>query len=361
MSAKYDFINLRGRGAPINPDGRFERLSTEAHYLEEVADPDDLMEERQVETTIIPDKSKTIISTNDSPDVGMMATVNPYRGCEHGCIYCYARPTHEYFGMSAGIDFETKIFAKFDAPALLRRKLQSPRWQPEVISFSGVTDAYQPVERKLKITRACLEVLAEFRNPVAIITKNNLVTRDIDLLGELAAYDAAGVYLSITSLDATLARRMEPRASAPAMRLKAVETLAKAGIPVGISIGPVLPGLTDHEIPAILKSAANAGASRAHYTMMRLPYGVKDLFQEWLKKHYPDKAEKVLNRVRAVRDQKLNDANFGTRMVGTGLYAEQIADMMQLYKRKYGLDKRGLGLSTAAFTRSGNARQGSLF
>jgi len=350
--------NIRGRGTVDNPTGRFEKLDLVQEPDTDWPDEDDHFP-KQIRTQVFKDTSRTIISTNDSPDIGMEATINPYRGCEHGCIYCYARPNHEYMGLSAGLDFETKIFAKPDAAKLLEEKLKSKSWEPKVITLSGVTDGYQPIERTLKITRSCLEVLADFRNPVAIITKNHLVTRDIDFLGELASHNAAYVSLSITTLDNTLSRKMEPRASAPSMRLRAVEELSKAGIPVGIMIGPVLPGLTDHEIPAILKSAASAGAVSAHYTMLRLPYGVKDLFQDWLNDHYPDKMEKVLQRVRDVRDGQLYDASFGTRMTGTGVYADQIAQLFNLYKNRFNLTRR-TRLSTAAFRRNARDQQLSL-
>jgi DNA repair photolyase len=321
---------------------------TEDLAIDEEDGPPD--EKPRLPTQIFRDSSKSIISTNDSPDIGMEATLNPYRGCEHGCIYCYARPTHEYLGLSAGLDFETKIFAKTDAPQLLRKKLLLPSWQPKTVTLSGVTDPYQPIERKLRITRGCLEVLAEFRNPVTIITKNQMATRDIDLLGELALHNAALVMFSVTSLDPNIARTMEPRASQPKLRLRAVETFAKAGIPVGIMIGPVVPGLTDHEIPAILEAAANAGARSAGYTMMRLPYGVKDLFQSWLEENFPDRKDKILSRVRDVRGGQLNDPNFGSRMRGTGEYADHIAQMFGLYRKRFGLDRRS-ELSTAAFRR----------
>jgi DNA repair photolyase len=343
----------RGRGAIDNPAGRFERMDFEADgdALDALLTPDEAEYGCQRKTEVFKDTSKSIVTTNDSPDVGMEASVNPYRGCEHGCIYCYARPTHEYLGMSAGLDFETKIFAKPDAAKLLRDKLTAPSWQPKVLMLSGVTDCYQPLERKMELTRSCMKVLAEFRNPAALVTKNHLVTRDVDIFAKMAEYDCIGANLSITTLDPHLARIMEPRASQPKLRLKAVETLAKAGIPVGIMIGPVLPGLTDSEIPAILKSAADAGAVSAHYTMLRLPYGVKDLFQSWLEQHFPDKAQKVLNRVRDVRGGKLNNAQFGSRMVGEGIYAQQVAQMMRLYKKRYGLDQNKRRLSTAHFRR----------
>jgi len=351
-----------GRGALENPAGRFEPLTLQADQdaLEaELHDPDDAFPLKPLKTEVFHDRSKSIISTNDSPDIGMDATLNPYRGCEHGCIYCFARPTHEYLGLSAGLDFETKIFAKPDAPRLLAEKLASKTWQPAVIFMSGVTDAYQPIERKLKITRGCLEVLAEFRNPVSFITKNALVTRDIDILSEMAKLDLVSVNFSVTTLDRYLSRTMEPRATTPPLRLKAIEQLAKAGIPVNVLMGPVVPGLTEHEIPAILKAAADAGAVSAGYTMLRLPYGVKDLFQTWLHEHFPDRAEKVLNRIRAIRDGKLNDAEFGARMRGEGFYADQVAQIFLLMRRKHNLMRR-ITLSTAHFRRDARNPQLSL-
>lgn len=346
----------RGRGSLENPSGRFES------YQKEIADTP--LEEYELEdipalkTQIFKDTSKTIISTNDSPDIGMEATLNPYRGCEHGCIYCFARPTHEYLGLSVGLDFETKIFIKQDAAVLLREKFLSRKWQPKIVTLSGVTDCYQPLERDLKITRSCLEVLLEFRNPVAIITKNSLVTRDIDILKELASFNAVVINMSVTTLDRMLARNMEPRTSTPALRLKAIEKLSNAGIPVNVMVGPVIPGLTDHEIPEILKAASSAGAKTANYTMLRLPYGVKDIFQTWLHEHYPDRAERILNRVRDVREGKLYNAEFGTRMTGTGIYAEQISQMFSLYRKKYNLGRR-IELSTSSFRKI--EAQGDLF
>lgn len=351
--------HLRGRGALENPAGRFETLQIEQgdEAAFELDEDNQWIEKRRVKTQIFRDKSRSILSTNDSPDIGMDATLNPYRGCEHGCIYCFARPTHEYLGLSAGLDFETKLFAKPDAPRLLEEKLASKSWQPKTIFMSGITDPYQPLEKKLRITRACLEVLADFKNPVSFITKNHLVTRDIDLLSELALHQAVSVNLSITTLDRALCRVMEPRASTPPLRLKTVEMLAKAGVPVNVLIGPVIPGLTDHEIPAILQHAADAGAYSAGYTMLRLPYGVKDLFQTWLQDHFPDRAEKVMNRVRAIRDGKLNNAEFGSRMRGEGFYADQIAQVFDLARKRYGLTRK-VTLSGASFDRQ--ARQGQL-
>lgn len=315
----------------------------------------------QVDTILHADTTRSIVSTNDSPDVGMEATINPYRGCEHGCIYCFARPTHEYLGLSAGTDFERQIFVKHDAAKLLEQKLSLKSWTPKILSLSGVTDPYQPVERKLGITRACFEVLRDFRNPAAIITKNALVTRDADIFADMALWNGIYVNISITTLDGSLARVMEPRASRPALRLSAIETLARAGIPVGVIIGPVIPGLTDHEIPAILKSAADAGATGAHYTILRLPYGVKDLFQVWLNDHFPDRAARVLSHVRDVRGGKLNDAAFGTRMRGEGVYADHVESVFSLYKRKYALHRRYHALSTEHFRPHARSAQGDLF
>jgi DNA repair photolyase len=339
-------MNVRGRGTGELAKGRFERV--EVVYEEEEA--------QQVKTEIFKDSSRSIIATNDSPDVGFNATLNPYRGCEHGCIYCYARPTHEYLGLSAGLDFERKLFAKMEASALLREALSKKSWQPQALGMSGVTDCYQPIERELKLTRGCLQVLAEFKNPVVVITKNYLVTRDIDVLKELAAHDCAHVVLSITTLDKEVARKMEPRASQPERRLQAVEELTKAGIPVSVNMAPIIPGLTDHEIPALLKAAADAGALSAHYTLVRLPYGVKDLFQVWLEENYPTRKEKVLNRIKEIRGGKLNSSEFGSRMSGQGLYAEQIEQLFAQSRKRYGLNKKSRPLTTRHFRRPAGAQ-----
>lgn len=344
----------RGRGAADNPKNRFLPIAVER-------DDWTLAEDPSPETVLLRDATRTIIATNDSPDVGFNASVNPYRGCEHGCAYCYARPTHEYLGFSAGLDFETRLLVKTDAANLLRERLASPRWKPQPIAFSGVTDAYQPVERRLGITRACIQVLAEFRNPVAIITKSHLVTRDADLLGALARHEAARVILSVTSLDPELARKLEPRAASPARRLDAIRRLTKAGIPTAVMVGPVIPGLTDHELPSILEAAAEAGAAAASFVVLRLPFGVKDLFSDWLDRNYPDRKEKVLSRVRDVRSGKLNDPRFGTRMRGEGVYAEQIRSMFRIATRRYGLDRPLAPLSTAAFRHLAAGGQGDLF
>lgn len=344
---------LKGRGAIGNPKNRFETLEVERD--EEIPGPE------RVETELLRDTSRSIIAYNDSPDVGFDASVNPYRGCEHGCVYCYARPFHEYLGFSAGLDFESRILVKPDAPELLRKELSSPKWKPQTLAMSGVTDCYQPAERKLQITRRCLEVLADFRNPVGVITKNELVTRDIDVLQRLHEHQAAAVVISITTLDPEVARKMEPRASHPRDRLKAIERLAAAGIPVGVNVAPVVPAITDHEIPKILEAAASAGARTAGYVVMRLPGAVAGLFEAWLTEHFPDRKEKVLNRVRELRGGQLYDARFGNRMRGEGLFADQIRATFQTFKRRYGLDQPFPELSTAAFRVPGKVEQLGLF
>ena len=341
--------SIAGRGAASNPANRFERLNVEPDPDAEPF-PDELEEgPPRPKTVFYRDLSQTILNKNDSPDIPFDVSLNPYRGCEHGCIYCYARPTHEYLGFSSGLDFETKIMVKEDAPELLRKELSSARWKPQVVAMAGVTDCYQPIERKLSITRRCLEVFAEFRNPVGIVTKNAMVTRDIDLLQELSRYNASAVYVSVTTLDAELARRMEPRTTSPRQRLETISTLAAAGIRVGVMVAPVVPGLTDHEIMPILKAATDAGAKSAGYVMLRLPHALKELFDDWLKRWYPDSREKVLNRIKAVRDGELYRADFKTRMTGTGIFAEQARQQFHTACRKAGIDGNRFNLSTQSF------------
>ncbi len=338
------FPSPRGRGTGRQPINRFEPLRVEIE-----PDPEDAP--RDPRTRYLRDASRSVISRNRSPDVPFETSLNPYRGCEHGCIYCYARPTHEYLGLSSGLDFETQIFAKSEAPSLLRRELARPSWQPQILALSGVTDPYQPAERRLELTRGCLQVLAEFRNPVGLITKSALVARDTDVLQELVRHRAASVTLSVTSLDPDLARRMEPRAAQPRARLRAIEALAGAGIPVGVIVAPIIPGLNDHEIPAILKACADAGAGWAGMISVRLPHAVKDLFAAWLEEHYPQRGEKVLGRIREIRGGQLNDPRFGSRMTGSGVYYEQIRDVFRLARQRSGLSERGPELSAAAFRR----------
>ena len=339
----------RGRAASDNPKNRFDRLEIES----EVPTPE------RVATQYLRDASRSVISHNQSPDVPFDVSLNPYRGCEHGCAYCYARPSHEYLGFSAGLDFESRILVKEDAADLLLRELTSPRWVPKTLALSGVTDPYQPVEKRLEITRRCLEVLAKVRHPVGLITKNALVTRDLDILKELARHGAVRVNLSVTTLDGGLSAKMEPRASHPRRRLDAVAKLADAGIPVGVMVAPVVPGLTDHEIPAIVEAAAKAGADSAAYLVMRLPGPVEGIFLSWLERHFPDRKGKVISRLLSLRDGKLSDSRFGTRMRGRGAFAEQMRQVFGLALRRHGLDREVPRLRSDAFLAPG--RQMGLF
>ena len=338
--------SLDGRGTRHNPANRFERIHLDLSDSDEPGEAAPV-----VPTEIYRDGSRSALAENDSPDLGFRFSLNPYRGCEHGCIYCYARPSHEYLGFSAGLDFERKIMVKPQAAALLRTALASLRWQPQVIALSGNTDCYQPLERRLRLTRACLEVLVEFRNPVSVISKSALITRDVDLLATLAGDGAAHAFLSITSLDPDLARRMEPRAASPERRLQAVATLAAAGVPVGVMVAPVIPGLNDHEIPHILEQAAAAGARSANWVMLRLATPLDQLFADWLEKHFPDRAARVLGRIRECRAGKLNDTRFRIRQRGLGPYAEQIRNLFDVAARRRGLDHPLPPLNNAAFRR----------
>jgi DNA repair photolyase len=343
-----------GRGAAHDPRNRFTGgqvdLDPDAH------EPEDARPSTRVHV----DASRSVLARNRSPDVGFDVSLNPYRGCEHGCVYCYARPTHEYLGLSAGLDFERQIFVKRDAPALLREALAAPSWTPETIALSGVTDPYQPLERRERVTRGCLEVLAEHRQPVSLITKNHLVTRDLDLLQDLARHGAVAVTLSVTTLDDDLRASMEPRTSSPARRLAAIRALAGAGVPVGVNVAPVIPGLTDPEIPAIIQAAADAGASFAGTIVMRLPHAVEDVFTSWLETREPARARRILARIREVRGGRMNDPDFGSRMRGQGTYAEQIRALYDLAVRTHGLDRRPT-LSAASFRVPGRTEQPGLF
>jgi DNA repair photolyase len=312
---------------------------------------DDNPPAERIATHYYRDASRTILAENESPDIPFRWSLNPYRGCTHGCAYCYARPSHEQLGFNAGIDFESRIMVKPDAPALLRKTFLSRRWEPEFVSLSGNTDCYQPVERNLKITRGCLEVFAEFRNPVGIITKSALVTRDVDVLKELAQHDAVHVMSSITSLDPELAARLEPRAARPHRRLDAVATLAEAGVPVAVMIGPVIPGLNDEEIPAILDAAKRAGAHGASWVLLRLAPPLDAIFGEWLETHYPEKRSRVMNRIRDTRGGYTNDSRWSIRQRGQGAYAEQIAALFRAAVKKAGLDRPLPPLRTDAFRR----------
>lgn len=341
-------FRIKGRGTAENPGVRFEKS-------EYIPYADELYNSEKPTTIYYKDNSRSIITYNQSPDVGFTASINPYRGCEHGCVYCYARPTHEYLGLSSGLDFETRIFIKENAPDLLRKELSSGSWNPKPLAISGITDCYQPVEKKLELTRRCLEVLSEFRNPVGIVTKNQLVTRDIDILGEMAEYNASMVAISLTTLDPELARLMEPRTAQPEPRLKTINRLASEGIPTMVLIAPVIPGLNDHEIPEIIERACESGASMAGYVMLRLPHAVKDLFSNWLERHYPDRKNKVLNRIRSVRDGKLNNTEFHNRMVGKGIFAQQVKEIFDMALKRSGIENNRPELSTGHFRRhSGN-------
>jgi len=352
---------LRGRGTDRNPANRFEKLEID------FADPtlgEGLGDDRATTagerpapvTEVLRDRSRSIVTRNESPDVPFEASVNPYRGCSHACPYCFARPFHEYLGFSAGLDFETKILFKPEAPALLRRKLASPRWQPRTLALSGVTDCYQPAERRLRITRGCLAVLAEFRNPTTIVTKGWLVTRDVDLLAELAAHDAASVAISVTTLD----RDLQPGASPPEKRLEAIERLARAGVPVGALVAPLIPAINDHEIPDVARAVARAGATWASKVMLRLPHGVGPLFSDWLERHFPERRGKVLSKVRSMRGGALYDGRFAVRQRGEGVYADHTEALFALALRRHGLARQGPELSTAAFRRPGGEQLGLL-
>ena len=345
----------RGRGARFDPVNRFTEI-------EVALDPTEVTEDDlRARTRYLHDTSRSVVSTNSSPDVGFDASLNPYRGCEHGCSYCYARPTHEYLGLSAGLDFERTILVKREAPALLEAHLASRTWRPQVLALSGVTDPYQPVERRLGITRGCLEVLARHRNPVGVITKNALVTRDVDVLADMAAWGGARVTLSITTLDEELRRALEPRTSTLERRLDAVARLAEAGVPVGVNVAPIIPGLTDTDVPGLLARAAQAGASHAGYTMLRLPGAVGPLFEAWLEAHVPLRAERVLNRVRETHGGDADDRVFGRRMRGGGIYAEQVRTLFKVARRRAGIPEHSPPLTTDRFRRPGEVVQPALF
>jgi DNA repair photolyase len=338
---------FKGRGTSLRPPNRFERIHGEDDF--EQLDPTEEPWESGVKTEYLPDDSRSIVSENDSPDIPFRYSVNPYRGCAHGCSYCYARPGHEYLGLNAGIDFESKVLVKHRAPELLREWLARDAWQPEPIIFSGVTDCYQPAEREFRLTRGCLEVACEARQPICIITKNALVTRDLDILARMAADRTVSVALSITSLDAQLARVMEPRTSTPAARLRAVRQLADAGVPVRVMVAPIIPGLNDFEMPAVLKAASEAGAQGAGYTVLRLPLAVRPIFLEWLQRTQPLKAAKVESLIRATRGGKLSSSQFRARMRGEGLMAEQIKQTFAVFAKRYGLDGRKAPLESGNF------------
>lgn len=346
---------MKTRATPLNPHNRFQPIATDRdhddgwyHAPEDELCPDSLA------TEVTDEQVRTIISRNQSPDIPFDQSINPYRGCEHACIYCFARPTHAYWDMSPGLDFETRLIAKPNAAAQLRRELDKPGYQPSAIALGVNTDAYQPVEKHRRITRQVLEVLAEYRHPVSIITKGALILRDLDLLAELAAQGLCSVRVSLTTLDNTLKRQMEPRTAAPATRLKMIRELSGAGIPTGIIIGPVIPFINDAELEAILQAAAEAGASRASWLMLRLPLELDELFQDWLRRHFPQRAAHVMNRIRDLRGGKTYSARFGERMTGTGPHAELIRQRFNRQIRALGLNPSGVEpLRTNLFRRPG--------
>lgn len=344
----------RGRGSAVAPTNRFLPICAEQdeghlEYERSRRTDDEAQSERCLRTEFVADESKTIVTQNQSPDVGFRYSVNPYRGCEHGCAYCYARPTHEYLGLSAGLDFESKIFVKHRAPELFREWLARDDWQPQGICFSGVTDCYQPAERRFRLTRGCLQVALQARQPVSIVTKNALVTRDVDILAPMAAEGIVNVAISLTTLDMQLARTMEPRTSPPAARLRAINVLDRAGVPVRAMLAPIIPGLNDAEIPALLSAVKKAGAAAASYILLRLPLSVRPVFLDWLERTLPTKQARIVSLVRSTRQGKLNDAQFGRRMSGTGEIAEQIRNTFEVFARKHRLDRPLPPLETSQF------------
>lgn len=335
----------KGRAATDNREGRYEQRQVDA--VDDGWSPDLPADDRRIATVITDETARSLIQRNDSPDSGPTATINPYRGCEHGCIYCYARPSHSYLGLSPGLDFETRLFAKTNAVELLRKELSARSYRPVPIMLGANTDAYQPIERKQRITRGILELLAETRHPVDIVTKNALVERDLDLLVPMARDGLVSVTMSITTLDTEIARRMEPRASAPARRIEAIRRLSAAGVPCGVNVAPVIPFLTDSELEDILHAAADAGACHAGYVLLRLPWELKGLFADWLKDHFPLKAGHVLSRLRQMRSGRDYDHRFGTRMRGEGLYADLLSRRFHRACARFGVSGRHTPLEQA--------------
>lgn len=351
------FVAMGQRGTRLDTGNRFTSYSSEPFddgWERFAGDPDP-------RTRIVEDLSRTPFSVNNSPDIPFTHSVNPYRGCEHGCAYCYARPTHEYLGFNAGLDFESVIVVKRDAPRLVREAMMKPSWKPTSVSMSGVTDPYQPLEKKLRITRGILETMLDFRNPVGIITKNGLVCRDLDVLAELAGHGCVAVMLSMTTLDRDLARRMEPRTSAPELRLRAIERLVSAGVPAGVMVAPVIPGLNEQEIPAILSAAAGAGARWAGHVLLRLPLAVKPIFLDWLEREEPGRRAKVRSALREMKGETLNRSDFRARMSGQGARARAIGDLFRMTTKRLGLNVDPWPTTTENFRRPGAAGQMNLF
>lgn len=342
---RIDIDRRRGRGAGLNPAGRFETQEREA--LDDGWQTLESLEPFRTEVQV--EKPRSIITRNDSPDVPFDRSINPYRGCEHGCVYCFARPSHDFMGLSAGLDFEAKLFAKPDAARLLERELSKPGYKPKTIAIGTNTDPYQPIEKEWRIMRQILEVLATANHPVSIVTKSALVMRDVDILGKMAEKGLAKVALSVTTLDRKLARLLEPRASTPTRRLEAIRTLTEAGVPTAVMAAPMIPALNDHELERILDAAAAAGAKEANYILLRLPFEVSPLFRDWLLRNYPDRYRHVMNLVRSMRGGKDYDAEFGKRMKGTGPYAWQLHRRFELAAKKHDLKRRGMQLNTDLF------------
>lgn len=336
---------FKGRGAQFNPHNRFAKND----YVKEHEEGIDDWEETDHKTSFIMGQSKSIVNKVDSPDVGMAYSLNPYQGCEHGCTYCYARNAHEYWGFSAGLDFERKIIVKKDAPQLFKKFLERKGWDAAVISLSGNTDCYQPAERQFRITRSLLEIALEYRQPIGLITKNALILRDLDLLSEMAKLNLCMVYVSINSLNEKLRQKMEPRTTTAKQRLKVVEELSKAGIPMGVMVAPLVPGLSDHEIPAILKTVANAGAQAAGYTIVRLNGAISGIFEDWLRKNYPDRFDKVWHAIQSCHGGNVNDSRFGERMRGDGNIAKLIKDSFKLHCRLNDLNEKVIKLDSGLF------------
>lgn len=340
---------IKGRGAVRNVAGRFE--TDERTQFDDGWGPAEEDEPPRLETVVTPETAKSILTRNDSPDIPFDVSLNPYRGCEHGCVYCFARPTHSFLGLSPGLDFESRLYAKVNAAELLRRELSKPSYRPEVIALGVNTDAYQPIERELRITRSVIEVLAAYRNPFALITKSSLIERDLDLLSELGQAGLVRACVSITTLDHELSRKLEPRAASPTRRLRTVRTLADAGVPVSVSIAPIIPFVNDEDMEGILEAAAEAGATNAHFIVLRLPFELKEVFAQWLEAHYPDRAERVMNRIRDLRGGNAYDARFGKRMTGEGIWAELYRQRFANRAERLGLNRDRRPLDLAQFRR----------
>jgi DNA repair photolyase len=345
---------LKGRGAQSNPKNRFDRL-----HIEELEEDKEFIDDsvdnlRKVNTVFYRDYSKSVISKNDSYDLDFNYSFNPYRGCEHGCVYCYARPTHEYLGFSSGIDFETKIIVKEDAANLLEHEFKKKSYKPETIMFSGNTDCYQPIEKKLRLTRRALQICLDYRNPVSIVTKNSLIERDIDILKKLASMNLVTVLMSITTLDKKITVSMEPRTSTPEKRLKTIEILSKNNIPSGVNLAPIIPGLNDEEIPIILKEVSKHGGILARHSMIRLPYSVKEIFIEWIKNEFPDRSSKILNKIREIHGGKLNENEFGKRFRGEGKLADTINNLFNLSCKRLHLNEKSTELNVNLFRKAHN-------